>query len=1603
MRLIASRFYTLVLFLLPAFLCVSLVSMAAPALAQRAVGVEAKPSFDCRKAQSETERAICASPNLSRIDAELGKLYWARMAELKGTGAEEEKRRQRDWGVARNTCGANVACVEESYRRRIPELGGTVLPWPVRQAAPGAGTPAARATRNENMDAPGNDLSWIKGVASIEACESLCAANSACAGYTYNKARLTCIPKTAIGPLVPSREPAVTGILARQGGGASAVAQRTMPLREPVGTPSPQSYAQQAQPSTTRVMVDGLAVDILPVVPSKYEIEAARSAAERPLLEKQWSKASWGTQSERFPRLQIWPGHDAAVKEVLFKTDEEDAAVVRQVQAQVADLKANLTGLRKKLGDRHPLVGYVVADLADKLSSLQYTQKTAGLAPDPGIPDEVAALRNGAIDPLLATGTIDRRVATILNQQALQVALKAQDPDHKGCPASDTTPRHAKLAARKRAAEIDLRLFGPRLEQVGLLRTAALCAGSSDKRLAIVDGALTLARSLASEEGIITSLAEMRIKLDLAVTLYRAKKVDDARKASREAFAIFKSELYKAKPDIDIEDNTEDSASIPAMLAGLGLGEEAEIWLRHHIERLLDDESNVGRSNRGSWLIIAEDIDRSDLADEYYQRLAGKTGSPAEVMASIHASAENPRYLERALQKARVEGNEKVVLDILIWLAVKQDEAGNFERAVEVAREALRLSSTVRVKRSKFEQDIFRESVAGLKQILARAAREAKQGNQAVTAVLASLDDQLTAHCRRRPKAVAVSPARNALVIDEAAGMPKIPVDVIDGEPGLVEAVVESPLVDEYSRCFAAKRNGIYFGSPGPSNGMEAASFSDVMYIHAKRNDRKRADQEITNLLSDFSRMRPGDKFYSANIGAFLTAMHAAFEGLDRGGRREWFTARLHELERLDILSRIGRPPWNSNEMSEGLARYGLLMRVLGDRKRAQSTHALLLRDQTNPCELYGATCELAAVIAEDAGDSIAARKYYEQLVTRLILDIGGASLDGRESMEFDEQVISRGMRYARLGLYNLAAAYLETYDSDGSRRLKESGQLTPTSIALDTLLVKVHAGRGNKAEAHRITNKIIGATRARFAAASTFGPDAAVRWSSRLRGPFEEHLALVTDPALRSEAAPDDDYFAMQYLQLTRTAVTFAKQSARMRGTGEAVKKHQALANRLTTAYDRLLLAKGSEAADVLAEITRLESESAELTGRIEVEQPDYFRFGRLQALGIDETKSLLRPGEALLSTYVGIEAVYAWLVTSTTAELKRLSITPQDLSTKIAAWRKATDPEASDADLPIHLAHDLYRIVLEPFGAALEPMKHLTIVPNGAFDGLSFASLLTGPPAAATMSPTALRGAKLSWLVRKAAIDIIPSVASLKLGREAKSSSRARKPFFGVGNPVFSSTADGRATLLGRSLTIVALPETEVELRTIGTALGFVDESDLLLGSLAREPELRGRKLSDYRVVAFATHGLLAGDFEGVDEPALVLTLPEKPTPDDDGLLTASEVTALDLDADVVILSACNTAGSDGTPGAEGLSGLANAFFFAGARHLLVTHWAIPSAAAVEITTNMVAAHADGASRSWAEALQRATLRLVDELGPAETAHPANWGAYIMVGAGS
>ena len=159
----------------------------------------------------------------------------------------------------------------------------------------------------------------------------------------------------------------------------------------------------------------------------------------------------------------------------------------------------------------------------------------------------------------------------------------------------------------------------------------------------------------------------------------------------------------------------------------------------------------------------------------------------------------------------------------------------------------------------------------------------------------------------------------------------------------------------------------------------------------------------------------------------------------------------------------------------------------------------------------------------------------------------------------------------------------------------------------------------------------------------------------------------------------------------------------------------------------------------------------------------------------------------------------------------------------------------------------------------------------------------------------------------------------------------------------------------------------------------------------------------------MVFATHGLVPGELNGLHQPALAMTAPDVAGHPGDGLLTMEEILALKLDADWVVLSACNT-GTGAGAGAEAASGLGRAFFYAGTRAILVTNWSVHSVSARELVTDLFRRQAATAScraarhcaRRWTNYLIRAGF--ADERGKTlfGYAHPLFWAPYTIIGDG-
>jgi CHAT domain-containing protein len=341
--------------------------------------------------------------------------------------------------------------------------------------------------------------------------------------------------------------------------------------------------------------------------------------------------------------------------------------------------------------------------------------------------------------------------------------------------------------------------------------------------------------------------------------------------------------------------------------------------------------------------------------------------------------------------------------------------------------------------------------------------------------------------------------------------------------------------------------------------------------------------------------------------------------------------------------------------------------------------------------------------------------------------------------------------------------------------------------------------------------------------------------------------------------------------------------------------------------------------------------------------------------------------------------------------------------------------------------LANELYSSLIGPVEEVIKDARHVMVVPAGPLTSLPFHLLVSEKPATPIPQLKDIGSYRdAAWLVKRQAVSVLPALASLKALRQVARRDPSARPMVGFGDPVFDPAERAKALADRRARTRVAvargygdfwqgasidraklaqylpsLLDTADELKAVASKLGAAP-GDIHLGSDASETTLKRTALSGYRVVYFATHGLVAGDVAGLAEPSLALSLPKQPTELDDGLLTASEVAQLKLNADWVVLSACNTAAA-GKPGAEALSGLARAFFYAGARALLVSHWSVDSEAATRLTTSTFAIMKTDPKLGRAAALRDAMLTYMNDKSSPLNAYPAFWGPFSIIGEGA
>lgn len=473
---------------------------------------------------------------------------------------------------------------------------------------------------------------------------------------------------------------------------------------------------------------------------------------------------------------------------------------------------------------------------------------------------------------------------------------------------------------------------------------------------------------------------------------------------------------------------------------------------------------------------------------------------------------------------------------------------------------------------------------------------------------------------------------------------------------------------------------------------------------------------------------------------------------------------------------------------------------------------------------------------------------------------------------------------------------------------------------------------------------------------------------------------------------------------------------------------------------------------AKLAATVRELEAVEAELWASY----PRYMELVQPRPITVEQLQQrVLKPGETLLTYYLLQKETLAFRVTRERFQLLRLPSGRDDIAALVTAVRAPEEVSGGGLEhlkrLDPALLNRLYQILFQPLEGGFRKGQNLLVIGDGPLHTLPLEMLVTryGEAERSAFEQKRQEGkielaeyGTLPYLARNYRFSYLPSLSalvSLRLYRKPPVS--YDKNLVSFADPLFETQEESTLALTrqlrgGSGPAIPRLPETADEARDIAAIVG--GRNEIFLRAQAQEHTAKALNLKTTRYVHFATHGLLGGEFVRVREwlsgghggvgtgltddevveaaaerlrkpaflaePALVLSL-SGDLQGEDGLLTMHEVVErMDLNARLVVLSACNTVGEGGRPGSgEGFAGLTRAFMFAGAQGLLVSHWGVESRATRDLMTDTFRGLQRGESNLAAIDAARTTLResVVEQDGrPLARAHPFFWAPFVYVG---
>lgn len=489
------------------------------------------------------------------------------------------------------------------------------------------------------------------------------------------------------------------------------------------------------------------------------------------------------------------------------------------------------------------------------------------------------------------------------------------------------------------------------------------------------------------------------------------------------------------------------------------------------------------------------------------------------------------------------------------------------------------------------------------------------------------------------------------------------------------------------------------------------------------------------------------------------------------------------------------------------------------------------------------------------------------------------------------------------------------------------------------------------------------------------------------------------------SDALREEAFLAAQDFEVSQAGLAMIQTAARQAaGTGALAyltRKQQDLATRIKILDAKAVEAVGQGLADkaqaLNREIAAVSSLLAATDEQLRLDFPAYSSLIATHAISIPEVQKRLLSDEALLMIVPVAEDIHIFAVSADRADWKRLDQSQTKVRDHVWKLRCQVDPKTCGSledvgrDFDVQTAHALFSLLVEPMDHLIAKKKRLFVTAAGPIADLPLDMLITSAESDAGAEDLE----KLQWLGDRHALVTLPSISAFRTGSPKLSPSNGL-PFVGYGDPQLGGAFKDFAPLAGTRRELVALAEV------MGS-----ESSAITLGAAATEEAVRtDRRIENAGVVVFATHGLLPGELDGRNEPGLVLSYPAAEKSGDDGLLGASEAAALSLNAEWVILSACNTASSE--RGSDSLSALGRAFLYAGAKSLLASHWRVADDATAALTVETMATAKAHPELSRSEARQAAIRAIrsgkrtdgsVIANWTASWAHPSAWAPFSLI----